>query len=209
MCAEALQELESHYKGVRKIAALGFIIEPKSPRFVELERIKGIAKALEQFPKILKVVVLKDDVAQMRIARELYKEGVVDALQLHGVCKAGFFGGVELKEADFAFYEAWNVEREEDLGEFVSPFVLLDSKSALGGGSGQRIDGEVLESLKAKVQTLCVAGGVGIENVESLMKLGAKMLDINSSIESKAGKKDSVKLQKLFAILKKRGEMCV
>ena len=35
------------------------------------------------------------------------------------------------------------------------------------------------------------------------------MLDINSSIESKAGKKDSVKLQKLFAILKKRGEMCV
>ena len=209
MCAEALQELESHYKGVRKIAALGFIIEPKSPRFVELERIKGIAKALEQFPKILKVVVLKDDVAQMRIARELYKEGVVDALQLHGVCKAGFFGGVELKEADFAFYEAWNVEREEDLGEFVSPFVLLDSKSALGGGSGQGIDGEVLESLKAKVQTLCVAGGVGIENVESLMKLGAKMLDINSSIESKAGKKDSVKLQKLFAILKKRGEMCV
>lgn len=79
----------------------------------------------------------------------------------------------------------------------------------MGGGSGQRIDGEALESLKARTQTLCVAGGVGIENVESLMKLGAKMLDINSSIESKAGKKDSVKLQKLFAILKKRGEMCV
>ena len=199
MCAEALQKLESHYKGACKIAALGFIIEPKSPRFVEVERIKGIAKALEQFPKILKVVVLKDDVEQMRIARELYKEGVVDALQLHGVCKAGFFGGVELREADFAFYEAWNVEREEDLGEFVSPFVLLDSKSALGGGSGQTIDLEVLESLKAKAQTLCVAGGVGAENIESLKKLGAKMLDINSSVESEPGKKDLAKLQALIA----------
>lgn len=197
MCAEALQKLESHYKGACKIAALGFIIEPKSPRFVEVESIKEITKALEQFPNILKVVVLKNDEAQMQVARELYKKHLVDALQLHGV-KDSCFGGVELKEADFAFYEAWNVECAEDLGEFVSPFVLLDSKSALGGGSGQTIDLEVLESLKAKAQTLCVAGGVGAENIESLKKLGAKMLDINSSVESEPGKKDLAKLQALI-----------
>lgn len=77
------------------------------------------------------------------------------------------------------------------------------------GAVGKGIDLDVLESLKARVQTLCVAGGVGVDNVESLRQIGAKMLDINSSIESKVGKKDSVKLQKLLAILKKRGEMCV
>ena len=209
MCAEALQELESHYKGARKIAALGFIIEPKSPRFVEVESIKEITKALEQFPNILKVVVLKNDEAQMQVARELYKKHLVDALQLHGV-KDSCFGGVELKEADFAFYEAWNVEYAEDLGEFVSPFVLLDSKSALGGGSGQTINLEVLESLKAKAQTLCVAGGVGAENIESLKKLGAKMLDINSSVESEPGKKDLAKLQALIAnFVGLKGQKCV
>lgn len=208
MCAKVLQELESYYKGVRKIAALGFILEPQSPRYIAIEHIREIAKELEQFPNIFKIVVLKDDKHQMQAAIELYQGGVVDALQLHGICKAGFFGGVELKEADFAFYEAWNVECAEDLGEFVSPFVLLDSKSALGGGSGQRIDLEVLDSLKAKVQTLCIAGGVGVENVESLMKIGAKMLDINSSIESKPGKKDFAKLQKFLAILKEGSKIC-
>lgn len=203
MCAEALQELESSVKEkADKIAALGFIIEPKSSRYVEIERIKEIAKALERFPNILKIVVLKEDKNQMQAAIKLYKKGIVDALQLHSV-RGSCFGGMELKEADFAFYEAWNVEREEDLGEFVSPFVLLDSKSALGGGSGQKIDFDVLDKLKARVQTLCVAGGVGIENIESLRKLGVKMLDINSSIESKPGKKDPVKLQAFIAHLKR------
>ncbi|WP_300668562.1 bifunctional indole-3-glycerol phosphate synthase/phosphoribosylanthranilate isomerase [Helicobacter sp. UBA3407] len=207
MCAEALQELKPFY-AKDKIAALGFIIEPKSPRYIAIEYIREIARELERFSNILKIIVLKDDENQMQTAIELYQEGVVDALQLHSV-KDSCFGGVELREADFAFYEVWNVECAEDLGKFISPFVLLDSKSALGGGSGKGIDLDVLESLKARVQTLCVAGGVGVDNVESLRQIGAKMLDINSSIESKVGKKDSVKLQKLLAILKKRGEMCV
>ncbi|TLD85200.1 bifunctional indole-3-glycerol phosphate synthase/phosphoribosylanthranilate isomerase [Helicobacter sp. MIT 11-5569] len=202
MCAQGLQELDKDSNQAQKIAALGFIIEPKSPRFIEIERIRAIAKELERFPNILKVVVLKDDKNQMQSALKLYQDGIIDALQLHGIKRAGWFGGVELRGAKFAFYEAWNVENAEDLGEFVSPFVLLDSKSILGGGSGQRIGLEVLEQLKSRVQTLCVAGGVGIENLESLKKLGAKMLDINSSIESKVGKKDLAKLQSLIAHLK-------
>lgn len=203
MCAESLQELcTQNIQKDSKLAILGFIIEPSSPRFVEVECIREIARALEKFPNILKVVVLKDDEKQMESARKLYQEGVIDALQLHGVSKAGVFGGVELKEANFAFYEAWNVESVEDLGEFISPFVLLDSKSALGGGSGREIDLEILRQLKAKVQTLCVAGGVGVENIESLRQIGAKMLDINSSIESKPGKKDFDKLQALIACLR-------
>lgn len=208
MCAESLQELCMQVQKESKLAILGFIIEPTSPRFVEVECIREIAKALERFPNILKVVVLKDDRGQMESALKLYQEGIIDALQLHGVSKAGVFGGVELKEANFAFYEAWNVESVEDLGEFVSPFVLLDSKSALGGGSGREIDLEILRQLKAKVQTLCVAGGVGVENIESLRQMGAKMLDINSSIESKAGKKDFHKLQALIACLKKENKNC-
>ncbi len=204
MCAEALQELKEvqNIQEDSKLAALGFIIEPKSPRFIEVQEIRKIAKMLEGFPNILKVIVLKDDKNQMKSALNLYREGIVDALQLHGIKKAGWFGGVELKKADFAFYEAWNVGCAEDLGEFVSPFVLLDSKSALGGGSGQGIDLNVLKQLKEKVQSLCVAGGVGIENIKSLKQIGVKMLDINSSIEFEPGKKDSTKLQALIANLK-------
>lgn len=197
MCAEALCELAQ--KGVQKVGGLGFILEPKSPRFVELKVLKEILQALQNYPNLLKIAVIKDSKEQMEIALKLYKEGNIDALQLHGV-KSQIFAGVDLKEANFAFYEAWNIEKKEDLKEFVSPFVLLDSKSVLGGGSGKCIDVGVLESLE--MQDLCVAGGVGAENIDILKQMGAKMLDINSSIEKCVGKKDKDTLQTLIIKLK-------
>ena len=140
----------------------------------------------------------------MQKALELYQSGKIDALQLHGV-KSHYFGGVDLKEAEFAYYAVTNVESKNDLEnldleELPSPFVLLDSKSTLGGGSGECIDINVLESLG--LEYLCVAGGVGIQNIQALKQIGVKMLDINSSIEEFAGKKDENKLQALILKLK-------
>ena len=200
MCAEALYTLRQEDR--EKVGALGFILEPKSLRFVQ--DLKEILNVLEAYPDVLKVAVIKDDVVQMQKALEMYQSGKIDALQLHGVT-SHFFGGVDLKKAEFAYYAVINVESKKDLEhidlkELPSPFILLDSKSALGGGSGECIDVSVLESLK--MQYLCVAGGVGIQNIKTLKQMGAKMLDINSSIEKFAGKKDKDKLQALIVNLK-------
>lgn len=200
MCARALLDLQQ--EGIEKVGALGLILEPKSPRFVE--DLEGVLETLEAYPQVLKVAVIKDDRRQMQRALELYHQGRIDALQLHGV-ESKSFGGVELEQADFPYYAAVNVESKEDFARFgsnvPSPFVLLDAKSALGGGSGKCIAREVLESLV--VQYLCVAGGVGVENLATLKQLGARMLDINSSIESRPGKKDFDKLQALVDALQK------
>lgn len=212
MCAKALESrLDSSFdskldsnpdssprfnsaSNLEKIAALGFILAPDSPRFVSPQKLQEIATALQAHPKILKIAVVKDDEEMLKAAIHLYKCGIIDALQLHGV-RGKIFGGVDLENADFAFYEAWNVEEEQDLGEFISPFVLLDSKSALGGGSGKSIAPKTLESLKEKTGNyLCIAGGVGVSNLCALRKIGAKMLDVNSSLESSVGKKDPKKL---------------
>lgn len=200
ICAKALYELKQ--EGIEKVGILGFILEPKSPRFIE--DLNEILDALKDYPNVLKVVVIKDDVKQMQKALELYQSGKIDALQLHGV-KSHYFGGVDLKEAEFAYYAVTNVESKNDLEnldleELPSPFVLLDSKSTLGGGSGECIDINVLESLG--LEYLCVAGGVGIQNIQALKQIGTKMLDINSSIEEFAGKKDENKLQALILKLK-------
>ncbi|MBX7490498.1 bifunctional indole-3-glycerol phosphate synthase/phosphoribosylanthranilate isomerase [Helicobacter turcicus] len=200
MCAETLQELKQ--EGVEKVGALGFILEPKSPRFVE--SLEEILNALKDYPSVLKIAVIKDDVAQMQRALALYQNGYIDALQLHSV-RSLSFGGVDLREADFSYYAVVNVESKKDLEneslrDLPSPFVLLDSKSALGGGSGECINIGVLESLQ--MQYLCIAGGVGVENIDALKHIGAKMLDINSSIEKCAGKKDKDKLQALKLKLK-------
>ncbi|TLE17033.1 bifunctional indole-3-glycerol phosphate synthase/phosphoribosylanthranilate isomerase [Helicobacter apodemus] len=195
MCAKAL---ENHLGGLLpfdKIAALGFIFIKDSPRFVLESVIREISQSLKDYPKILKIIVIQDDKESMQQAIKLYEEGIIDALQLHGVCGESF-GGISLKAANFPFYEVWNIEKPSDFNASISPFVLFDSKSILGGGSGVSIDKEVLQSLKAKVDNyLCVAGGVGIDNIQQYKNLGAKMLDVNSSLESTPAKKDSKKLQ--------------
>lgn len=44
----------------------------------------------------------------MQQAIKLYEEGIIDALQLHGVCGESF-GGISLKAANFPFYRSIKV----------------------------------------------------------------------------------------------------
>ncbi|WP_104721681.1 bifunctional indole-3-glycerol phosphate synthase/phosphoribosylanthranilate isomerase [Helicobacter mesocricetorum] len=200
MCAKALEEHLEKFLNVDKIAALGFIFIEDSPRFVTETLIRKISQSLKAHPKILKIIVVKDDKKNMQQAIRLYEEGIIDALQLHGVCGESF-GGIPLKDAHFPFYEVWNIQKASDFKASISPFVLFDSKSILGGGSGISIDKKVLQALKEKVNDyLCVAGGIGIENLQSFKDLGAKMLDVNSSLESIPSKKD---FKKIHAFLEK------
>lgn len=200
-CLESLEiaqnellRLESNAKavGADKIAALGFILDSASPRFLsDFEILKKVDS------KFLKVAVVRDNKEQLMRGISLYKSGLIDALQLHGI-SSEIFGGVDLREANFPFYAVLNIENASDFkNEFLelSPFVLLDSKSPQGGGSGKSIDLKQLEKIKEKLgeSPLCIAGGVGCENLAEFKKLGAKMLDFNSKLESTTALKDAKK----------------
>ncbi|PZT48498.1 bifunctional indole-3-glycerol phosphate synthase/phosphoribosylanthranilate isomerase [Helicobacter valdiviensis] len=201
LCAKILEETLKDTANAKKIAALGFILIKESPRYISPSKIKDLANALTPFP-LLKIAVVSNKQEELQEAIELYRLGLIDAIQLHGT-KGENFASFNLKEANFPFYEVKNIASLEDLNNFLSPFVLLDSKSTLGGGSGKSIDTHLLLELKEKVNNyLCVAGGVGLHNLKDLKQIGAKMLDVNSSLESKIGIKDPKKLKEFLESLK-------
>ncbi|TLD82320.1 bifunctional indole-3-glycerol phosphate synthase/phosphoribosylanthranilate isomerase [Helicobacter sp. MIT 05-5293] len=180
----------------------GFIMVEKSPRFIESKQIKHITKALKTlYPHILRIGVIDDNPKTLQNARNLLSEGHLDALQLHGINPTSphYFGGIDLNKAHFCFYPVINIAQKDDLCNFVGAFCLLDSRSALGGGSGQSIDTEVLSSLK--LQHLCIAGGINAQNLNDFLSLKPMMLDVNSGIESQPGRKDSQKIKEFFATL--------
>ncbi|PAF52622.1 bifunctional indole-3-glycerol phosphate synthase/phosphoribosylanthranilate isomerase [Helicobacter sp. 13S00477-4] len=185
---------------------IGFILEKTSPRYQDIKSIKNISKALSKiYPQILKIGVITENKETLLNARELFKEGVLDALQLHSAnpLSPNQFASYDLKEADFNFYICVNFENLQDYpNDCISPFVLLDSKSNLKGGSGQTIPLEVLKNLKDMGKDLFIAGGIGMENIEDILSLKPKMLDINSQIENSPGKKDKFKLKAIIEKIK-------
>ncbi|PAF42579.1 bifunctional indole-3-glycerol phosphate synthase/phosphoribosylanthranilate isomerase [Helicobacter sp. 11S03491-1] len=183
---------------------IGFILTKQSPRYVDERSIKQISKALNKlYPHVFKIGVITEDKQLFSKGRELFKEGILDCLQLHGInpLLPNEFACFDLTQADFNFYICVNFENILDYPKnSISPFVLLDSKTNLKGGSGKSIPLEQLQKLKNIRKNLFIAGGIGVENIQDILSLQPKMIDINSKIELSPGKKDKTKLQ---AILKK------
>lgn len=184
---------------------IGMIMVEKSPRYQDVKSIKQISKAINKlYPHILKVGVIDNQKASLTAAKELFKEGFLDCLQLHSsnTNSPNEFASTDLKEADFNFYICVNFQTPADYPkEYISPFVLLDSKSALGGGSGKSIPLDELKKLKDMKKDLFVAGGIGEENICDILALNPKIIDINSKVESQVGKKDPLKLKNIFQII--------
>lgn len=184
---------------------IGMIMVEKSPRYQDTKAIKQISKAINRlYPHILKVGVIDNQKSSLTSAKELFKEGFLDCLQLHSTnpSSPNDFASTDLKEADFNFYICVNFQSPADYPkECVSPFVLLDSKSPLGGGSGKSIPLDELKKLKEMGKDIFIAGGIGEENIYDFLLLEPKMLDINSKVESHIGKKDPIKLKNITQII--------
>lgn len=205
MVLETDSEVAMQYGQEQYIAMLGFIFVQHSTRFIETKQAKNIIKALKVlYPHILYVGIVNDDKKAFNRAKILYDEGFLDALQLHGLHKHNprIFATRSLDHAQFCHYVAQNIATQEDFCTQYDGFCLLDSQSTQGGGSGKSIDMEVLQTLK--IPYLCLAGGVQAQNISNFLSLQPSLLDINSGIESKIGKKDKLKLKELLEILHRK-----
>ncbi|PAF47013.1 hypothetical protein BKH41_08275 [Helicobacter sp. 12S02232-10] len=185
---------------------IGFILAKESQRHISIKDIKLMSKAITRiYPHILKVGVITENKDELTAARELFKEGILDCIQLHSLNPhtPNQYASFDLKEADFNFYACINFENIQDYPkDCISPFILLDSKSIDKGGSGKSIDIKELEKLKDMGKELFIAGGIGIDNIDEFLRLKPKMLDINSKIELSVGKKDRVKLKEIVQKIK-------
>lgn len=156
------------------------------------------AQRVEGSPLLVGVITDPESV-EGKTAIKLAKEGVLDAVQLHGV---------EPKNADFAYYCAARVGEESDFDKVTAlrkngePRILLDAKvEGIPGGTGKTIPESLLRE-KAGELPLWLAGGITPSNVaEHVGKFAPELVDVSSGVEDAPGIKNSEKLKALFAAL--------
>lgn len=156
------------------------------------------AQRVEGSPLLVGVITDPESV-EGKTAIKLAKEGVLDAVQLHGV---------DPKNADFAYYCAARVGEQSDFDKVTAlrkngePRILLDAKvEGIPGGTGKTIPENLLRE-KAGELPLWLAGGITPENVGAIVeKFRPELVDVSSGVEDAPGIKNSEKLKALFAAL--------
>ena len=142
-----------------------------------------------------------------KIAIKLAREGVLDAVQFHGVDPHNSIDAASsnalpyycaVRVGDVADFD--KVEAIRKNGE---PRILLDAKvEGIPGGTGKQIPESLLRE-KAGDIPLWLAGGINPENVSELVsKFNPELIDVSSGVEDAPGIKNADKMKDLFAKLR-------
>lgn len=159
------------------------------------------ANGVEGSPLLVGVITDPESV-EGKIAIKLAREGVLDAVQLHGVDPSN------LAATAIPYYCAARVGEESDFDKVAAlrkngePRILLDAKvEGIPGGTGKTIPENLLRE-KAGELPLWLAGGITPENVGAIVeKFHPELVDVSSGVEDAPGIKNSEKLKSLFAAL--------
>ena len=174
---------------------LGFVFS-NTKRLTTEKFVREMSAALPS-PKPLLVGVITDPESEEgRTAIKLAHEGILDAVQFHGV---------EPGDAGCAYYCAARVGEPEDFERVVAlrkdgePRILLDAKvEGILGGTGKTIPESLLRE-KAGDLPLWLAGGINPENVSAICeKFHPELIDVSSGVEDAPGIKNPEKIRKLF-----------
>ncbi len=158
---------------------LGFILYPKSQRYINLEDAIKIKNHLK-IPTV--AVVVNEPIEKVR---ELLNQ--FDFVQLHGDEDCTFSISNRLIKV-FRVKDALpNIEKCWD-----ENMLLFDTLSHQYGGTGKSFDWNILKALK---RDFFVSGGLNENNVYNLKDIKPYAVDVASGIEAKPGKKDPQKLE--------------
>jgi indole-3-glycerol phosphate synthase/phosphoribosylanthranilate isomerase len=149
-------------------------------------------------------VITDPNSVEGKTAIKLAQEGVLDAVQFHGVDPHNSIDDASSKA--LPYYCAARVGAPEDFDYVASlrkngePRILLDAKvEGIPGGTGKTIPESLLRE-KANGAPLWLAGGINPENVATLCeKFHPELIDVSSGIEDAPGIKNHDKMKALFA----------
>ena len=189
---------------------LGFILYPKSPRFLSPDDYTLLAPGLPQGPLRVAVMV-EPSAAELEAAR---KAGF-DRFQIHARHDLPVETVRTWSEAVGAV-KFWLAPKRPPGAPFPAawlPFAetfLVDTYHAAGfGGSGQTGDWLGFAGLAASHQgkRWILAGGLGPENIaDALRQSGTRFVDVNSGVEDAPGVKSEAKLRALATALRSGGD---
>ncbi|MCX7739146.1 MAG: phosphoribosylanthranilate isomerase [Hydrogenothermaceae bacterium] len=178
---------------------IGVVVYPKSPRNVSLKDVRDIKDAISGNTKLVAVVVDPD----RELVEELLK--MVDIIQFHGN------ESLEVLEQfpKERVIKAFRIRDKRDLDKLKSFIekgytVLVDAYvEGQYGGTGSRLDVELLRDLVGIWDKMIVAGGLSDENVEQLLKEVKPFgLDASSRLEISPGIKDLEKVKRFIRAVK-------
>jgi phosphoribosylanthranilate isomerase len=185
---------------------IAFNLYPKSPRHVPLGDAAELARGAPHGPKRVAVMV-EPTLEELDWAQE----AGFDRFQIHAradlplAVVRGWSEAVGARELWLAPKLPPGVAFPADWLPLADTF-LVDTYHAEGfGGSGKTGDWSGFAALKAAHpdKTWVLAGGLSPDNVaEARRRSGARLLDVNSGVESAPGVKDAAKLRAWAAALK-------
>lgn len=183
---------------------LGFILYPKSPRFVALETFQAMAKRLPERRKVaVSVEPTRAELGAMAAAG-------FDFFQVHFRPEVGAAKVAEWA-ATVGINKLWLAPKlppAADLDSALLPhadYFLLDTFHAEKfGGTGATGDWAKFARHQAAhpEKWWVLSGGLNADNIgEALRASGAKFVDVNSGVESAPGVKDHAKLKRFIVRL--------
>jgi phosphoribosylanthranilate isomerase len=179
-------------------AAMGFIFYPPSPRYIKPEDARKIVSVLPD--ELVKVGVFVNE--KVAIIKRVMESCGLDMIQLHGDESPEFCREFPA----FQIIKAVELKNDNDLNHTYSyevAAILVDSRNAgLYGGTGKKVNWDLAHRVKNK-KPLILSGGLNEKNIaEAMRTVTPAALDINSGVESEAGKKDHAKLARIFDIIR-------
>jgi phosphoribosylanthranilate isomerase len=183
----------------------GFIVYPKSPRAISLERAVALAGRVPEGRRVLVDVETGTDELERR------RDDGFDFFQIHaglnvGLASLAGWSGLVGRER---LWMAPHLRPEDPFPEMLFEFadtVLLDTyREDQVGGTGKIGDWAGFAELKQgyPATNWILAGGLNPGNVlEAIAATGAEHVDLSSGVESEPGIKNPEKLRKLFGVLK-------
>ncbi len=192
---------EEDLKAAKELGAsfVGFVLEEKSKRYINLRRLKSLSMITRE---PLKSVALLVDPSDDFLER-LLMSSKVDYIQLHGEESPERVEEIA-KITNVPLIKAIGVEKESDLlsirkYEDSVDYILLDSKVKedryLKGGRGISFNWDIIGGFNFN-KPWFLAGGLNANNVINAIKVtGARMLDVSTGVETKPGKKSFDKMR--------------
>jgi phosphoribosylanthranilate isomerase len=177
---------------------LGFNFYPPSPRCIAPGKAREI---IERLPADAFNVALFVNEPKARVNEVLAAGQLPDGrlgyrgLQFHGEENGAYCQGWDIK-----VIKAFRIKERSSLTAlqgFPADYYLLDSFSAVYGGSGQMFPWEWLEGVDSA--KILLSGGLRIENVtEAIRKIQPFGVDVCSGVEARPGIKDHGKLKEFI-----------
>ena len=180
-----------------KADLMGFILHPKSPRFV--------ASLPEYMPKKQKRVGVFVNASLEQILAKTQKFSL-EYIQLHGDEPPAFCS--ELKNRGLKVIRAQRIANADDIiraeSYNMADLMIFDTKTELYGGSGKKFNWQLLENYKGCVPFL-LSGGIRSDTFEEIKAFFHPQfagIDLNSGFEISPALKDVGKLNNFIEKIK-------